>query len=192
MNFLGHLYLSKHNDELMIGNFIGDAVKGKNFEGLTPGIINGVMMHRHIDTFTDTHPMVAQSKAKLQPRYKKYAGVIVDVFYDHFLAINWAKYHQLKLADFAQQVYDLIEPNLPNLPAKTQHLFPYMKQYNWLLNYSKVEGIHRTLSGMAQRTSFVSNMEFAQEELLQYYDEFNAEFQSFFVDIQTYVKQNNY
>jgi acyl carrier protein phosphodiesterase len=182
MNFLAHLYLSKHAEELMIGNFIADAVKGKNFEAFSPGVIQGIKMHREIDAFTDSHHITKKSAARLMPRYKKYAGVIVDVFYDHFLAANWRQYHHENLAVFAEKVYQLMEQNISTLPPKSQHLLPYMIQHNWLLNYGKIEGIKRTLTGMANRTSFVSNMQFATEELEMYYKDFDQEFKLFFED----------
>ena len=182
MNFLAHLYLSRHNEELMIGNFIADAVKGKNFEAYTSGVAQGIIMHRQIDAYTDEHPITRQSKARLMPRYKKYAGVIVDVFYDHFLAINWSRYHTESLPVFVDSVYKLMDKHKAQLPPESQHMLPYMIQHNWLLNYSKIEGIQRSLSGMASRTSFISNMQFATEELELYYDDFNNEFELFFKD----------
>ena len=182
MNFLAHLYLSKHNEELMIGNFIADAVKGKNFEGYTPGVIQGIKMHREIDAFTDKHHITKISAARLMPRYKKYAVVIVDIFYDHFLSANWSNYHDEGLDYFANNVYALMHQNIDCLPPKSQYLLPYMTKNNWLLNYSKIEGIQRTLTGMASRTSFVSNMQFATEELELHYQDFDQEFKLFFED----------
>jgi acyl carrier protein phosphodiesterase len=182
MNFLAHLYLSKHAEELMIGNFIADAVKGKNFEAFSPGVIQGIKMHREIDTYTDAHLITKQSAARLMPRYRKYAGVLVDVFYDHFLAANWEQYHHESLPNFADKVYQLMHLNLNSLPPKSQYLLPYMIKNNWLLNYGKIEGIQGTLSGMSNRTSFVSNMQFATEELELYYQEFDQEFKLFFDD----------
>jgi acyl carrier protein phosphodiesterase len=182
MNFLAHLYLSKHNEELMIGNFIADAVKGKNFEGYTPGVIQGIKMHREIDAFTDKHHITKISAARLMPRYKKYAVVIVDIFYDHFLSANWSNYHDEGLDYFANNVYALMHQNIDCLPPKSQYLLPYMTKHNWLLNYSKIEGIQRTLTGMASRTSFVSNMQFATEELELHYQDFDQEFKLFFED----------
>lgn len=182
MNFLAHLYLSKHAEELMIGNFIADAVKGKNFEAFSPGVIQGIKMHREIDAFTDTHHITKISASRLIPRYRKYAGVLVDVFYDHFLAANWNKYHHQPLPNFVDGVYDLMQKNFHILPAKSQYLLPYMIKHNWLLNYAKIEGIQHTLSGMANRTKFVSNMQFATEELEIYYQEFDQEFKLFFED----------
>jgi acyl carrier protein phosphodiesterase len=190
MNFLAHQYLSKHNHELMIGNFIADAVKGNNYEIYSEGIIQGIKMHRQIDTFTDTHPITNQSRAKLMPRYKKYSGVIVDVFYDHFLAINWSSYHQQPLPNFVDEIYKLMHNNKALLPAKSQYILPYMIEHNWLLNYGKVEGIQRTLSGMAKRTAFVSHMQHATEELLAHYQDFNKEFTLFFEDAQHHFKNS--
>jgi acyl carrier protein phosphodiesterase len=189
MNFLAHQYLSKHNHELMIGNFIADAVKGNKFEMYTAGIIAGIKMHRQIDAYTDTHPMTKTSRAKLLPRYKKYAGVIVDVFYDHFLAANWAAYHHQPLPDFVNEVYALMHSNIKLLPAKSQYILPYMIEHNWLLNYGNMEGIQLTLSGMAKRTAFVSHMQFATEELSEYYQDFNQEFTLFFEDAQQHFQK---
>lgn len=182
MNFLAHLYLSKRADDLMIGNFIGDAVKGNNFNNYSEGIAHGIIMHRSIDSYTDAHPVVHQSKMRLVPRYKKYAGVLVDVFYDHFLASNWNQYHQTPLLEFADKVYKLMQDNIQILPAKSREMLPYMIKYNWLFNYSKIEGIKRTLTGMANRTNFISNMEYATEELEYFYDDFQKEFEMFFAD----------
>ena len=188
MNFLAHLYLSQHNQELMIGNFIADAVKGKNYLHYPIGIQNGIIMHRHIDTYTDTHPITKQSRDKLSSRYHKYAGVLVDVFYDHFLATNWQQYSTIPLPEFADNAYQIMQSNYSILPEKSQFLLPYMIEHNWLLNYAQISGIKRTLTGMSKRTSFVSNMEFATEELQHYYEEFNQEFISFFDEARAHFK----
>src|SRR5688572_23493915 len=100
MNFLAHLYLSGDFDELMIGNFMADFVKGKPSPSIHPQIVKGIELHRQIDTYTDTHPIVKASKVRLQPTYRKYAGVIVDMYYDHFLAIHWQKYSSVSLHEF--------------------------------------------------------------------------------------------
>jgi acyl carrier protein phosphodiesterase len=90
MNFLAHLHLSGNNPNIMLGNFMGDFVKGKSYrQQYEPEIIKGIELHRSIDEFTDSHPVVTESKNRLRPTYRHYSGVIVDVFYDHFLAANW-------------------------------------------------------------------------------------------------------
>jgi len=181
MNFLAHLYLSGSRTKIMVGNFIGDFVKGRNLsDRYEPEIVAGIEMHRAIDLFTDHHPLVAQSKNRLRPKYRHYSGVIVDVFYDHFLARNWNQYHKEVLPDFTRRVYAIIQQHNTILPDDVKHMLPYMIQGNWLLNYARVEGIHRALSGMASRTPYESKMNEATVDLEASYDEFKKEFEEFF------------
>lgn len=192
MNFLAHLYLSGDNAKLMVGNFIGDFVKGRNaLEKFEPEIARGIQLHRAIDEFTDTHPVVAQSKNRLRPRYRHYAGVIVDVFYDHFLASNWNVYHPEPLPGYAARVYRLIQSFEPVLPPDVKYMLPYMIGGNWLVNYAKVEGIHRALSGMAQRTSFNSKMDEAVQDLVKDFADFKKEFDIFFPELSAYCKRKS-
>lgn len=155
MNFLAHLYLSGDDPKIMVGNFIGDFVKGRNaLEQFEPRIIKGIELHRAIDEFTDSHPVVAASKTRLRAKYRHYSGVIVDVFYDHFLARNWNLYHAELLPDFADKAYGVIQSFDLILPAEVKYMMPYMVKGNWLMNYSKTEGINRALSGMSRRTPY--------------------------------------
>jgi acyl carrier protein phosphodiesterase len=190
MNFLAHLYLSGDDNKLMIGNFIGDFVKGKNaLEKFEPEIIRGIEMHRRIDAFTDTHPIVTESKNRLRPKYRHYAGVIVDVFYDHFLARNWSSYHPEVLPDYAARVYKLIESFDPILPLAVKNFLPYMVRGNWLVNYAQVEGIQRALTGMARRTPYDSKMDESVMDLVKHYDAFKNEFDSFFPELSKHAEK---
>ena len=190
MNFLAHLYLSGNRTKIMVGNFIGDFVKGRNLNGrYEPEIVAGIEMHRAIDHFTDHHPMVAQSKDRLRPKYRHYSGVIVDVFYDHFLARNWNQYHDQLLPDFARRTYALIQEHNAILPNEVRQMLPYMIQGNWLVNYARVEGINRALSGMASRTPYKSLMEEATVDLEASYEEFKKEFATFFPILQQWADQ---
>lgn len=174
----------------MLGNFMGDFVKGKSYlQQYEPEIIKGIELHRAIDEFTDSHPVVAESKNRLRPAYRHYAGVIVDVFYDHFLAANWNHFHPLPLETFAQQAYKTIASADTILPARLNQMLPYMIRGNWLANYSKVEGIHRTLSGMASRTPYRSKMEEAVNDLNNHYDDFKKEFMEFFPQLEEFCKE---
>jgi acyl carrier protein phosphodiesterase len=196
MNFLAHLYLSGAYDEIKIGNFIGDFVKGRNLaERYGAAIAKGVDHHREIDHFTDHHPIVQESKNRLRPKYRHYSPVIVDVFYDHFLAHKWNDYSDKLLPDFADQTYDLMEKNYSVLPDQVNFMLPYMIKGNWLVNYSKLEGIHRALSGMARRTPYKSKMEEATEDLRLYYSDFENEFNQFFPQLIVFSNdwlKNNY
>ncbi len=119
MNFLSHLYLSGDAEGLLIGNFIADSVKGSDFLKYPEEIQKGIVLHRKIDTYTDSHPIVEESKQRLRERYKKYASVIVDVYYDHYLAVNWNAYSSESLHEYAQKTYQLIDKNKHLLPYKT-------------------------------------------------------------------------
>ncbi|HLP44253.1 MAG TPA: acyl carrier protein phosphodiesterase, partial [Candidatus Nanoarchaeia archaeon] len=156
-------------------------------EKFDDNVKRGIYLHRSIDAFTDSHPVVQQSKSRLREKYRHYAGVIVDVFYDHFLAVHWQKYHKTPLEEYAAKTYGIVTAHHDILPARVQEFFPYMVRGNWLYNYSRVEGIARALTGMSRRTPFESKMDEAPNELIQYYDEFASEFESFFPDLQRSV-----
>jgi acyl carrier protein phosphodiesterase len=189
MNFLAHQYLSGENTDLMVGNFIADFVKGKiALQGFDKEIIKGIELHRAIDEFTDTHSVVTQSKNRLRPKYRHYSGVIVDVFYDHFLAKNWQSYHTTPLTDFAENVYRTITSYDSILPENVKRMLPYMIKGNWLVNYSKTEGIHRALSGMASRSPYASKMDEAVDDLVLSYDEFQKEFETFFPELKKFAE----
>jgi len=173
----------------MVGNFIGDFVKGRNLlEQYEPEIVRGVELHRAIDEFTDSHPIVSISKKRLRPVYRHYAPVIVDMYYDHLLAKNWKHYHQESLADYAQRAYTTINEFDSVLPAEVKYMMTYMTRGNWLVNYSKLEGIGRALSGMARRSKYESKMELAVNELEENYEQFYSEFSSFFPALEQHTK----
>ncbi|MBZ4042445.1 acyl carrier protein phosphodiesterase [Flavobacterium hibisci] len=189
MNFLAHIYLSGENDLIKIGNFMADGIRGKQFEHFPDDIQKGIILHRFIDTYTDSHDIFRQSTKRLHDKYHHYAGVIVDIVYDHFLAKNWTKYSDEKLEDFINRFYNSLHANYTVLTEKTQDLMPYMIERNWLLSYRTVEGIHQILTQMDRRSKNISKMQFASEELKQYYTDFEEEFTIFFEDIQYQSKQ---
>jgi acyl carrier protein phosphodiesterase len=187
MNYLAHLYLSGNNHEIMIGNFIADHVKGKQIELFDEEIVKGIKLHRLIDEFTDTHKVVEQSKIRLRSEFGKYSPVIVDVFYDHYLAIKWEQYHHEDLSLYADNFYTLLNNNHHRLPIRTQQMIQYMIPQNWLLNYKTIAGINKTLTGMSKRTKFESKMDVAAIYLDRYYSEFENEFNEYFEELRTYV-----
>lgn len=189
MNFLAHIYLSGDDEDVIIGNFIADGIKGKRYLKYPPGISKGIILHRGIDTFTDAHPIVHKSTSKLHKNYGHYSGVIVDILYDHFLAKNWDEYSSQPLADYVGEFYDLLRKNFTTLPARIQCMMPYMIADNWLLNYATVEGIGKILAQMNVRTKGIVSMDQAVTELIEYYDEFEAEFTSFFEELREFSKQ---
>ncbi len=171
----------------MIGNFMGDFVKGGNLTGTYEAdIVKGIGLHRAIDHFTDSHPIVKESKTRLRPKYRHYSGVIVDMFYDHFLAKNWDQFHNETLTTYVQGFYSLTRQYETVFPKKLQLLMPHMIAHNWLVNYAHTEGIHKALSGMARRTSFDSKMDEAVIDLKNHNQAFENEFMQFFPALQKF------
>ena len=189
MNFLAHIYLSGDNDLIKIGNFMADGIRGKHFETYPIDVQKGIILHRAIDTFTDAHPIFRQSTKKLHEKYHHYAGVIVDVFYDHFLAKNWNKYSDEKLEEFVARFYQSLQDNHSILSERTKGMMPYMIEHNWLVSYQTIEGIHRILTQMDQRTKNESKMRFATNELSEFYSEFENEFTNFFQELNVFATQ---
>jgi acyl carrier protein phosphodiesterase len=189
MNFLAHIYLSGDNDLIKIGNFMADGIRGKQFEHFPEEVQKGIILHRSIDTYTDSHDVFRQSTKRLHEKYHHYAGVIVDIIYDHFLAKNWTKYSDEKLEDFINRFYTSLHTNYDILTEKTQGLMPYMIERNWLLSYQTVEGIKNILTQMDRRSKNTSKMQFASEELVEFYSEFEQEFTLFFEDVKKHSKQ---
>lgn len=186
MNFLAHLYLSGVDPEIRLGNFIGDFVKGRNPQDrFSEKIAAGVLMHRRIDERTDHHPAVRESKQRLREKHRHYSGVIVDIFYDHFLAIHWNEHHPEPLDQYASGFYAYANARQTELPERAAWVLKHMIQGDWLTSYQSIEGIDRVLRGMARRTSFPSGMEYAADALNEHYKDFEAEFRVLFHDLKS-------
>lgn len=188
MNFLAHIYLSGKNDHLKIGNFMADGIHGKNFDEFPLDVQKGIRLHREIDYFTDFHPIFRQSKHRLHQRYGHYSGVIIDIFYDHFLAKNFSRYSDQSLEDFSANFYKLLDENFEILTPRFKMILPTLKEENWLVLYATIEGISNILYNMDRRTRLKSKMQFSVEELTSFYSEFETEFTLFFVEMEEFVK----
>lgn len=188
MNLLAHLYLSPNNTEIMLGNFFADHIKGNKMKHYSEDIQKGVFLHRAIDTFTDTHDVVKISKRRLNKRYGHYGGVIIDVFYDHFLAQKWQSYSQIPLDIYTSSIYQLLEENKSILPEKTKELLPYIIKYNWLFSYQYTSAIGDVLKGLDRRTKGISKMSLATEDLEIHRESLEKDFEVFFEDLIQFVK----
>jgi len=188
MNFLAHIFLSGDDEEVMIGNFIADAVKGRDYLGYSDGIVKGILLHRRIDAFTDSHVVVGQSKQRLRPKYRKYAGVIVDMYYDHFLSKYWDNYSEISLSQFVDYAYGLFQSWVDCLPSRIQLMLPHMIESDWLTSYTHLEGITRALKGLSRRTKYESGMEYAVGDLKQDYHEYKCEFELFFPELMDFSR----
>lgn len=188
MNYLAHIYLSGNDDLLKIGNFAADSVKGKKFLKYPERMRTGIILHRAIDTFTDSHPVVRRSITRLFPKYSHYSGVIVDILYDHYLARYWSDFHEQPLREYVDDFYALLNENFDILPKRVQGFLPIMIEHNWLYNYRTIEGIGKILYQMNIRTKRRSSMDLAIHDLREHYDIFEADFREFFTDLENYVQ----
>ena len=169
MNYLAHAYLSFNNPEVLVGNMISDFVKGKKKFDYPESIQNGIMLHRYIDTFTDTHEATKEAKEVFRPHYRLYSGAFVDVVYDHFLATDPTEFTESSLLDFSQQVYSTLDKQVHWLPERFALMFPYMKEHNWLFNYRTNWGTGKSLGGVVRRSAYLTESETAYQLFEQHY-----------------------
>ncbi|MFA5419699.1 MAG: ACP phosphodiesterase [Bacteroidales bacterium] len=188
MNFLAHAHLSGNNDEILFGNFIADGVKGRRIENYSQGIVNGIRLHRAIDQFTDSHSIVKNSIHLVKPTMGRYAGVAVDIFYDHFLASGWAAYSESDLVDFSLHVYKVLAMRYFQLPSRTKRIMPFMIAQNWLVGYSSIPELRRVFRGMDRRTQYKAGMSKAVLALTDNYQFLENDFKQFYPDLQQFAK----
>lgn len=189
MNYLAHIYLSGTNDLLKIGNFMADSIKGHDYEKFDAAIKKGILLHRHIDSFTDMHPVYRQSKHRLHEKYGHYSGVIMDILYDHFLAKNWSTFSDEKLEDYANNFYELLQDNYEILTERIKGMMPYMIARNWFVSYATIAGLEMILFQMDYKTKHRANMQEAVVELQEFYTEFESEFFIFFQELMVSCQQ---
>jgi len=185
---LAHLYLSGDSDEIKLGNFIGDFVKGNKFQRYPEKVAYGIQLHRSIDSFTDGHKDVKACIQLLKPGYGRFSGVVVDIFFDHFLAANWDEYSSVTLRQFAKQAHSIFISNFLILPLRVKQFLPFLIQHRRLESYAEKENLFHVLEIMSNRTSLPSNSEWAMAMLHQEYDQFESLFRSFFADLTDYVE----
>lgn len=188
MNFLAHLFLSCDSEDLLLGNFLADYVDNATVREYPAPIQDGVQLHRKIDAYTDTHPEVLSGVRRLYDKHGKYAPVVVDVFYDYFLAINWPAYSEQPLAEFTQGVYRILEKHIDMMPPPLQRRLPLMIADDWLQAYGSHNGIDYTFYRMQQRVSRPEYLEGALDSLIRDFEPLNLEFNRFFPDVIGFVK----
>ena len=185
MNFLAHLFLADRDAESLIGNLAGDFVKGPLHDRFTPRIREGIMQHRRIDAFTDTHPHVAAFRRVLIPDHGHYARVISDIFFDHFLAANWSQYSAETIEHFVNRVFTLMHGQ--PLPGRLAAVFPHIP--SWLLSYQDIDGIRMALTGISRRLSRRPHLETATHHLIDSRAELERRFHDFFPDVVAFSRR---
>lgn len=190
MNFLGHLFLSGHDDQVIVGNFMADAVKGRDLSRFDAGLQRGIRLHRAIDSFTDGHPLQRRGRERAHAHAGRYASVVMDLFYDHVLAVHWNEFHPEPLATFAQRMYRLLERNLAVMPDRTRRMVPYMIEGDWLTSYATLEGIAWALDGLSRRVPEGGSMRGAETVLREHFETYTAEFRVFLPAIVAHTRDH--
>lgn len=188
MNYLAHLYLSGESDEIKLGNFIADFVKGNKYLNYPEMVAFGIKLHRSIDSFTDSHRDVKICADLLKPGYGRHAGVVTDVFFDHFLAANWSDYSTVSLRQFAKHVHAVFLSNFGLLPFRVKQFLPFLIQHKRLESYANIENLFQVLEIMSRHTSLPTKSGWAIEMLQQEYGQFEVLFRRFFSELTAYVE----
>jgi len=195
MNYLAHLLLAEDTPESLIGNFLGDFVKG-TLEGqkncYSEGILKGIRTHRHIDSFTDSHSIYRNSKRRISANQRHCSGIVIDVCYDHFLSRHWTRFSESSLNEFIAKVYRILHNHQELLPQKLQNVLPRMIAENWLGTYQHSEGVGLTLTRISRRLRRQNSLATAQDDFLLHYDELERDFLAFFPALLTYTEQNRH
>ena len=189
MNYLAHLHLSGESEKMLVGNFIGDYIKGNKYLLYEDEIARGILLHRHIDSFTDAHPLQREARLLFRPEFGLYSGIVVDFIYDHFLARNWDHYSPLRLPVFAKRVHAILLSHFSSLPLRVQGFLPFLIQHKRLVSYASVDGIIQSLKIMGKHSSLPSKSEEVERILLENYTELEINFEAFFTELLDFVSE---
>lgn len=190
MNFLAHAHLSNGDPQILVGNMIADSVKGKSKFDFPSPIRLGIDLHRKIDVFTDTHPVFKKSVGVIYEDKRRFSGVVMDIFYDHFLARNWSNFSSLPLDVFTVRAYHQLGRNFQLLPPRVKRALPYMIAQNWLNSYANLNDLRRIFYGMDRRTGFRSGMSDSVFLLEKNYQELEQHFFSFYPEMMGFVEES--
>ena len=188
MNHLAHCFLSFGDEETLIGNFIGDFVKGHNWQQYSTGIGRGVLLHRSIDAYTDQHAMTDRSVARVRPFAQRYSGAVTDILYDHLLAMHWKSYTSQSFDAFTQQTYAMLERNQAILPERLQTSLPKMLAGDFLRGYTTRDGMYFVMDRFSRRLPAGIDMKALLDNFFEQIDLFSEDFNGFFPDLIEHVK----
>ena len=191
MNYLAHLYLSEPTEEAWLGSLLGDFVKGPLDGHYGVNITRAIALHRKIDSFTDAHPVVLQSKSRISPGRRRYAGIMMDMFYDHFLAKYWREFHDEPLDAFTARIYAILGRHHAMLPERFQQMAPNMARWNWLGSYAEVLSIHAALDRMGQRLKRENRLLNSADELVEHYAELESDFRTFMPQVLEFAQRHH-
>ncbi|MBD3585043.1 DUF479 domain-containing protein [Salinimonas sp. HHU 13199] len=187
MNYLAHLYLAQPGPSSRFGNLLGDFMRGSRPEMFSHAVQRGLANHRWVDKFTDSHVEVTTLKQKVSPARRRFAGIIVDIAFDHFLIKNWATYSVQPLDPFCQSVYRDLSDCLSDMPVNMQHTVKSMTRHQWLTTYGSLQGVARALDNTASRIRFTHNFYDSITEIEANYANMEAAFHRFFPQLKQAV-----
>lgn len=194
MNYLAHLALSERNQSIMVGNYIADFVKGKRYLDYPEAIQAGIILHRKIDFFTDTHPLIGEAVGLITEVHGKFSGILVDMYLDYFLARHFESIYNTSLVSFQSYVFTVLEAHWDILPEKVQMMYEYMKKGEWLVRYGEKEGLQKSLYGLSRRIKHENNIDQGIADLSKHEDSLEQIFLKFYPEIQklcsTYLSKN--
>jgi len=188
VNFLAHTYLAGGSDYAIVGSLMGDFVKGPLNGRYGTEITRALVLHRRIDTYTDAHHVVRESRGRVSPARRRFAGILVDVFYDHFLARHWDQYNDVPLERFTARIYSALRAHHALLPERLRDIAGGMAAADWLGSYRHVEAVGIALDRMGQRLKRGNALLRSAEELLAHYEAFDADFRAFFPDVVRFAR----
>lgn len=191
MNWLAHVFLSEPNIEFRLGNLLSDIVRGEARAAVSAEFLRGAQRHHAIDAFTDSHPVVRRSRARIERVPRRFSGVLVDIFYDHLLSRAWGHYAAVPLNAFAGAFYADARASSIVLPRAAQLALDRIVRYDLLSSYVEIEGVTQALRGVSMRLARRWQRDFALEagvaDLVIHHDEFAADFAQFFPELRAHV-----
>jgi acyl carrier protein phosphodiesterase len=188
MNYLAHLYLAERSVEGLLGSLLGDFVKGPLDDKYPEAIRRGIVLHRSIDSFTDAHPLHLESRNRIGRARRRYAGIIVDVTYDHFLCRYWSDYSDETLESFVARVYEILHEHRDDLPGRLRRIAPHMIADDWLSSYGDLANVGRALDGISRRITRRNPLVGAVTEIEVNYPGLDDDFRRFFPDLEAYAR----
>ena len=189
MNFLAHALLAGDAPALVVGGVVGDWIKGPLPGRLPADLARGVALHRAIDSHAEAHPAFRQSRARMSAARRRYAGVLVDIFYDHLLAADWAALHHQPFADYRHGAYRQIAARSAELPDHSRVPLKMMAEQDWFLSYARVEGIADVLARMSRRARRPNPLAGGEAEFLADAEGFRADFHAWLVDARVFAQE---
>ncbi len=183
MNYLAHIALSGVNTDVMIGNFIGDFIKGNDYNNYPKDLKKGMLLHRDIDSFTDNHPLTIQSKRRFYEAYPKVGGIITDILYDYFLCQQWNKFYAIELNDFIAKTYVTLKLNKSKFPKEMDYLYQHLIKNDWFQRYQTQEGTALTLTEIGKRLKYPKDLGMAFHIVNDNFNSFEEEFSEFYKEL---------